>query len=408
MDNNQRFPATLQRLGVMAVPASVLGLILLIFDSLHSVQNFYHAWTFAFDYLMCLTIGCFGLMLLSNMVRAEWCRPILRIFEAGALNLAFMALCVLPIVYAAFTRHLFPWAHPSTVASDPILQSRAVWFNPLFFTIRNIVFFVVLTGIAYIIRSLALKQDLEKNVQTAKQIATMRASIAAPCFLLMVFAVTSAATDWIMSLDPHWYSTIFGFHFLIGAALCGMSFAVALATTMKLAGEGEYAQMANPKATKDWGNLMLMMTMVWAYFSISQYMIYWSGNLPLEVTFYVQRNVRTLAWFTSTLIICQFFLPFLLLLSSRLKRYARMLRNTALLIFFTRILEVAWEVIPMFHSWHGSDSGFVVQFQGGMGYLGALLFMGGIWMALFVRNIKRASLIPNLDPQILEVMEHAH
>ncbi len=408
MDSGMVFPKLINRIGAVGPILAVIGVAFLAVGASAGVSQFYHAWINGWVFWMSLSTGCFGLMLLSLMVRAQWCRPVFRIFEAGAWNFPLLAFLFIPIIAAAATHHLFPWAHPAMVASDPILRYRAHWFNTPFITVR--VFTIFLTFMVFLswLTRLGKVQDTHPETRRRLQVATSRASLAAPGFLVMVLAITIGITDWVMSLDPHWYSTIYGFLFLIGSGLAAMTFAVILVTQMAIDKVQPYEELVTKQTTRDWGNLLLMMTMVWAYFSISQYLITWSGNLPEEVSFYIARNAGTFAWVTSIIVICQFFLPFLLLLSSRLKRRPNMLRNAAILIFTTRIVEVSWNVIPMFHNWRGADSGLMVQFQGLVSYIGAFLLIGGVWLALFVRNFKRGTLVPELDPQLLEVLEHAH
>ncbi len=408
MASNSGFPKLLSRIGVIGPVFVVLGLVLLFVGIGGGVSQFYHAWINGWVFWMSLSTGCFGLMMLGAMVRAQWVQPLRRFFEAGAWNYVVLAVLFIPIVVAAATNHLFPWAHPYVVAHDPIVAYRSHWFNTPFMTLRTYLMFTIFLVLIRMLTKVGKVQDEHPDISTRLKAGGLRASIAAPGFLIMVLLITLGVTDWIMSLDPHWYSTMYGFLFLIGAGLAAMTFGVILASQMAIENEEPFKGLVTRQMTRDWGNLLLMMTMVWAYFSISQYLIYWSGNLPEEVTYYIQRNAGMFAWVTSIIVICQFFLPFLLLLSSRLKRRPNMIRNAAILIFVTRIVEEAWNVVPMFHSWHGPDSGLAVQFHGFVSYVGAWLFIGGIWLVLFVRYLRQGTLVGSPDPQLLEVLEHAH
>lgn len=404
MAEKTQIPRILRSIETLSPFLIGLGILLLIVNGGSGLGGFYRAWTFGWVFWMSITFGCFGMMLICYMVRARWCRPLISLFEAGSSTMLPMGVAAIPFVVAAYTHHLYPWAHPSVVARDTILQYRSVWFNPNWFLLRTFMEFMIFGIMVFgLLRSSKIIEITGSNDDASK-----RAANAAGCFVVSILLITVAVTDWIMSLDRHWYSTIYGFIFTITAGLTAMGLCVAIALQMRLDGEAPYVTLVDRLMTRDWGNLLLVLTMVWAYFNLCQYIIQWSGNLPEEVSYYVARNAGLLAFVTVFFVIIRFFIPFLLLISSRLKRVPTMLRNTALLIFFAQVLDQAWNVIPMFHSWSGPGSGLRAQLQSFPGYFGSLFLIGGIWTFLFVLRIKQNALVPNEDPQILEALNHAH
>ena len=404
MAEKTQMPRILRRIEILSPILIILGIILLIANGGSGIGGFYRAWTFGWVFWMSITFGCFGMMLLCYMVRARWCRPLISQFEAGSSTMLFMGITAIPFAIAAYTHHLYPWAHPSVVAKDQILQYRSIWFNPNWFLIRTFMEFTIFSTMVFLLIRSSKIIEITRSTQEASQ----RSFNAAICFVFSILLITVAVTDLIMSLDRHWYSTIYGFIFTITAGLSSMGLCVAIALQMRLDGDAPYDTLVDKLMTRDWGNLLLVFTMVWAYFNLCQYIIQWSGNLPEEVSYYVARNAGLLAFVTVFFVIIRFFIPFLLLISSRLKRVPRMLRNTALLIFFAQILDQAWNIIPMFHSWSGPGSGLRAQLQSFPGYFGSLFLIGGIWTFLFIRSMKQNALVPNEDPQILEALNHAH
>ncbi len=156
--------------------------------------------------------------------------------------------------------------------------------------------------------------------------------------------ITLAATDWVMSLDPAWYSTIFGMFFMISEMLSVMALMIVILCSLR--GLAPYDRILGPEQLHDYGKLMLAFTMVWAYFSFSQWLIIWAGNLPEEITWYLDRIHGGWQTVALALVFLQFALPFLLLLSRDLKRDARKLVPVALLVLVMRYVDLYWMVAP--------------------------------------------------------------
>jgi len=406
MDNKEPFPRLFNTLGRVGSILGVVGAVLLAL-SLGDLKTFMQAYLYGWMFWVSMTVGCLGWMLLQTLVRGSWGFPVLRLLEAGAKMMPIMGLAFLPIIYAANIHMLYPWADPSIVNGDPIVRWRAGWFNVGWFLLRNVVYFVVFTMFAYILPYLSREQDRTGDLKLIQN----RTNLAAAGFVIMVLLATFAITDWVMSLDPHWYSTIYGFYFLICSGLSGLAFVTLLACILRITGVKPYADAGTPgsglinrQLTRDLGNLLLTQTMVWAYFSLSQFLITWSGNLPNEIVFYVRRNQGLLSWVTAFLVTFQFFVPFLVLLSGRTKRVPILLAMVCTMILCVRVVEVAWNVIPMFHPLYG---GLEAQMQGFVFYVAAFLGIGGWWIFGFVSHLRRSDLISLTDLAPVEAVHHA-
>jgi hypothetical protein len=204
-----------------------------------------------------------------------------------------------------------------------------------------------------------------------------------------VLTATFAAFDWAMSLEPHWFSTAFGALMVVGQVLSALAFAIAV--VMMLADSEPLSSVITKKRLNDLGNLMLAFVMLWAYISFSQFLIIWSGNLPEEISWYQPRLKGGWGVLAIVLLLFHFALPFMILLSRNVKRRARSLGMVAIGVFLMRLLDLFWTVAP-------------VEGKGGIHFswtdVAAPVGMGGIWVAVFVWQLKTRPLVPVNDPQL--------
>lgn len=329
-----------------------------------------------------LSIGCLGLMLLFHITRGRWGTPVLRIFEAGAspLNLAFCFGLVM-LAATVFKDPLYgTWITPAE--GDMLVLNKAAYLNYPFFMGRQVLYFVVFIGMSLILSNLTTKEERTGD----KKLSDMRNNLAAPGMVVFFLLFTLFITDFLMSVDPHWYSTVWGFLFAIGGALSAMSFATIIVVSQR--NKSPYAGKVDNLMTKDFGNLLLMLTMLWAYLSFSQLLIIWSGNLKEFIPYYLKRLVGNFSFIGTALVFGQFLGPFLLLLSPRLKRTSALLIPTAALILLMRIVDMYWLVMPYFRE---SVSFAPADF-------GMLLLFGGIWMLIFSFGLRRAPLVVAAHP----------
>jgi hypothetical protein len=200
-----------------------------------------------------------------------------------------------------------------------------------------------------------------------------------------------------MSLNPHWFSTIYGVLFMVGQVLSAM--ALIIVVLARLSHTAEVAAVAKPSAVHDLGKLLLAFVMLWAYMNISQFLIIWSANLPEEIPFYIQRLHGGWGWIGLGLVVFHFALPFLLLLSRDLKRDARALALLAAGIFVVRVLDLFWLVAPDLQGGHGAhgEAGLSVHWMD----IAALVALGGAWVFVFLRELTAAPLVP-VDPELAE------
>ncbi len=391
----------LNTLQMVALVIGVIGAALLGLGAFLNFEQFLESYLFGFLVALSVPLGCLGLLLLQHLTGGGWGIAVRRLLEAGAITLLFMALLFVPIglaVAGVFGEGvLYHWTDAAlwTAGSpefDPIVAHKLPYLNSQAFLIRSAAYFVIWIGLAFLLRSWSLEQDRTGNPGLAIRMRMLSGVGVA----LLVLTVSFSAFDWGMSLDPHWFSTIYGVIFMINDGLFTLGFLILM---MRLLIDRE--PMAGVVATKqvhDLGKLLLGFTVLWAYVSFSQYVIIWSGNVAEFTPWYIRRTSGGWEWFTVALILFQFFVPFFLLLSRRRKRNLSMLVSVAVWLIVMRFVDLSWVILPEFH-----ETVLAVSWMDFAAPLGML----GLWVALFLGVLKRQPLLPENAPGI-DDMRAAH
>lgn len=329
-----------------------------------------------------MSMGCMGLMLLFHVTRGRWGTPLLRVFESGAspINLAFCFALVM-VAWFVFKIPLYGmWINVEP--TDMIILNKQAYLNETAWVIRQPIYFAILIALSWRLMSWTRLEEKTGD----KKYNDYRNNLAAPGILIFILVMTFFITDFLMSIDAHWFSTVWGFLFTVGSALSAMSLAVAVVVANK--DKAPFAGKVDNLMTKDFGNLLLMLTMLWAYLSFSQMLIIWSGNLKEFIPYYLKRIVGGYSTLGTVLVIMQFFGPFLLLLSPKLKRTSRLLVPTALLIFGVRFVEMFWLVMPYFRKTMSANPAD----------FGMLCLIGGIWFLISSFGMRGAGLVVDAHP----------
>jgi hypothetical protein len=371
--------------GVLAAVASAIGLV-------SSPAQFFRSYLVAFVFVLGVSLGSLAISMLHHMSGGAWGLVIRRILEASSRTLPLVALFAVPLLFGL--KHLYPWADPARVAGDEILKHRAIYMNPAGFAIRLAVCLLLWTLFAQALSRLSKRQDeaptagLERRMQL----------LAAPGLALYCLLVSVASVDLLMSLDPHWYSAIFGVYVVGGQAIAGMAFT--LLVSLFLARREPMREALQRRHVHDHGKLLLAFTMLWAYFALSQFLIIWSGNLPEEISFFKDRLTGGWGAVSVSLALLHFAVPFVFLLSRDFKRDLGKLAWVAGLLLVMRWVDLFWLVSPAFHpgklSLHWLD-------------LTTSVALSGLWLAAFTRELGTRSLLPVNDPNLALALEvHAH
>lgn len=391
------------RIGWLAFLLGIAGLGAGLVGLLASPGQFYRSYLVAYLFWSGLALGCLVLALLYHLSGGAWGAVLLRCLEAGAWTIAPMAILFLPLLFGL--NYLYPWTHAEAVAADPVLQHKSAYLNIPFFVARAAVYFASWIALTFFATRWSLKLDQTPDPALDRRLRRFSAG----GLLLAGLTITFASVDWIMSLEPRWYSSVYGMMVAMGHVLAAFAFAVLVAIGLarlgarsgvsgprltlseagpKQEGRSELAEALTPALLNDFGSLLLAFVMLWAYLAFSQYLIIWSGNLPEETPWYLRRQRGGWEWVTLALIGLSFVLPSLLLLSRELKRSPRALALVAALLVSIRFVEVLWLVAPAFDP--------PLLFIGWMDFV-LPAGMGGLWLAAFLWRLGRHPLLPQFD-----------
>ncbi len=379
----EQIKATINRGMLPALSVGALGLILCVVGFLFFPAQFFPAYLFGYLFWLGIALGSLGVLMVHHITGGAWGFVIRRLLEGAAMTLPFMALLFVPLLFGL--PHLFSWMRPGALA-DEALQHKSHFFLSLpWFLGRAVVYFIIWCAIAFTLRRWSLEQDRTGNPEITQRFQRF----CGPGLILYVFTYSLAAIDWIMALEPHWYSTIFGMIVITGQGLSALAFAILAAGTLL---RGARLRDAIPeKAFHDLGNLLLAFVLLWAYMSYSQYIIIWSGNLSTESLWYIHRGQGGWQWVGLFLILFHFFLPFILLIFGGLKKNITRLSAIAAGILAAHLVDIFWLVLPAFYT-----NGLRVYWLD----LVAPAAIGGFWIALFGWIIRDKPLVPLHDPRL--------
>jgi hypothetical protein len=374
-----------------ALICGVVGAILVVVLGLRDTQQFFRSYLFAFIYWNAIPLGCLGVLMLHHLTGGRWGLPIRRILEAGTRTLGLMAILFIPILFGM--SKLYLWANASVVQGDAILQDKRWWLNPTGFVARYVIYFALWLLIAGLLNKWSREEDATGNPALSDRMS----ALSAPGVVVWALVVTGAAVDWVMSLEPYWYSTIYGLLFIVISALAAFSFT--LFVLRMLSDYPPVKDSVGPTHYNDLGNILLAFVMLWAYLSFDQLLIIWAGNLKEEIPWYVERGFGGWAPIGVALVVFHFFVPFLLLLQRGVKRRLRTLSFVAAWIVILTIMDIYWIVVP---SWDKAAPH--LHFTDIFAFLG----IGGLWLAAFAWQLKKLPLLPLHDPRFEGVLLHEH
>ena len=382
---------TLKSLRTKAGALGVIGLGLTTVGAFMDQTQFYRSYLWTFIFWVGLSVGCLAWLMVQYLTGGAWGVIIRRICESSAKTLPLWLLLFVPVIMGIPVLYGHSWANATLVAHDKVLQHKAPYLNTTFFVIRGFIYLGGWALLGFLLNRISDREDREGG----KKPSSTMAKIAAPGLIFWAFAVTFMATDWALSVNPHWYSTMFGLLFIAGQGLSSLSFIVCIVVLLSF--HKPMSNIITPRHLHDIGKFMLANVMVWAYFSFSQFLIIWAGNLPDEIPWYMERLRGGWQYVGLTLVIGHFALPFALLLSRDLKRNFRLLRGIAIFILVIRFVDVYWQVAgdytpgELHISWMDLTS---------------LMGIGGLWFAFFLTNLMQRPLIPVNTPELEEALAH--
>lgn len=360
-------------------------------------QEFFRAYFLGFMLWLGVALGSMAILMIRHLTGGGWGTVIRRILGAAMRTLPLLALLFIPLIFGI--HHLYIWAQPLSNVQDKHLREHLEQITQSYLTvngfiIRAVIYFAIWNILSFLLSKWSKQTDhagAPDNTQRFK-------AVAGPGLILYAFTISFAAIDWVMSLDPSWISTIFGLIILIGEILSAMCFAVVVERI--LFNYKPMSELLKPEFVHDHGKWMMTFIMVWAYFSFSQWLIIWAGNLPAEITFYVKRLNGGWGWIGLILALFHFCVPFAILLSRPFKRNVRKLVWVAVWLILMRFVDLFWIIEPNFSQTFAVTIADIV----------VPIAIGGIWMWYFFRNLASLPLLPAYDRDVNEVLqpESAH
>lgn len=393
-------PADLIARGRTALMVGAAGLVLSGLGFVLDREQFFRAYLIGYLFWLGVPLGSMALMMVHHLSGGGWGVVIRRIFEASSRTLPLLAVLFLPIVFGMHS--LYPWTDAALVSHDHALQEKALYLNTPFFVARAVFYFACWIGLATLLSRWSLAQD------NGDRDASRRMQLLSGGGLVVYgLTITFAAVDWVMSLDPHWFSTMMGFLFMAGQGLITLAFTAIVAAA--LARRAPMDHVFKAVHFHDLGKLMLAFVMLWAYLNFSQFLIIYSGNLAEEVPYYVWRLQGGWQYFALALVALHFALPFSMLLSRDLKRNSNRLIAVAVLVIVMRLFDYIFFVSPEFsaagtnlHGSHDADglpSLFIHWLD-----IAVPVGMGGIWIAFFLRQLASRPLLPLQEPDLAKAL----
>lgn len=395
MQNETSYPQ-LNTIQLVALVVGLVGLLALGVGAALDLKHFFQSYLFGYMFALAPGLGCLIWMMIHHLTGGTWGISIRRMLEAGALSLGLMALLFIPIALSVMgffgeeaAHALYHWNDPATWADpdaftfDPIIAFKVPYLNAPFYVVRAVIYFLLWIGLALLYRNWSLQQD-----KTGNQAFTARMkAISGVGLVIFVLTVTLMSVDWVMSIDVHWFSTMYGVLYIVGQSLFAMALMIVMMAI--LINYKPFDGLVGTKQVHDLGKFLFALTALWAYVNYGQYIIIWSGDIAEFTPWFVRRANGGWVGFSLALIIFHFFVPFFVLLSRRTKQTIPRLVLVAAFMILMRLLDMAFLVLPEFR-----ETVLGIMWMDLVAPFGFF----GIWLALFLWIIKRQPLLPPNDP----------
>jgi hypothetical protein len=386
-------PESIDRIRQRALFAGVIGVVICLIGIVKAPDRFYPSYLLAFMFVLGLSLGSLGLLMLQHLTGGNWGIIIRRPLESATRVLAVVAVLFVPIFFGM--KYLYAaWLTAPRSGEGALSEFQRAYLTPNGFRVRAIIYFAIWGVLVFLFNRWSGEQDGNPEDASVRRRFKM---MAGPGIILYVFVMSFAAIDWVMSLSPHWASTIYGFLFVAGQLISSMSLMIAI--VVLLSRTGPLSGVLQPRHIHDMSKLLLAFLMLWAYFDFSQLLIIWSGNQPEEISFYFSRLHSQWGVVAVIVVVFHFFVPFFLLLSRDLKRNPKVLPAVAIWLILMRLVDLFWMIRPE----------FTARALPNIWDLAAALALGGLWFFFFAGNLKQAPVLPVGDPNLAEaIATHEH
>jgi hypothetical protein len=392
-------PPVIQTIQKGALAVGAIATVVALFLAFTNPTAFFRGYLVSYMDWLGVCLGSMAIVMVRHMTGGGWGTVIRRILGASMRTMPLLILLFIPFALFGVPR-LYPWAMPLGSISNPAIREHLEkhsfilrdYLNYRGFVIRAVIYFAIWFLLQYLLSKFSFEHDHPPFADTSARFKM----VSAPGIILYALTLSFAAIDWVMSLDPSWFSTIYGLLFVAGELVSALAFAIVVERI--LFNYRPMSVLLRPNFVHDHGKFLLTFIMVWAYFSFSQWLIIWAGNLPDEITWYFRRLHGGWEYVGLFLVVFHFFVPFFLLLSRPFKRDITRLVWLAVWMLFMRYVDLFWHIEPSFYE----------SFTVTLADIAVAVAMGGIWIAYFCRNLASQPLVPVYDATAQDVLEPAH
>jgi hypothetical protein len=373
------------RIPVIGVACALLGIVACAILGAANPRQFFFSWLVSFLFFLSLALGALFFVLIQYAAQGGWGIVLRRIGETVFTTIPVMAVLFLPVVLGL--HHLFEWTHAEAVANDALLRWKAPYLNVPFFLIRAVLFFGIWSFIALLYYRGSRGQDVSGDPAVSARLRRL----AGPAIIVLALTQTFASVDWIMSLTPHWYSTMFGVYFFAGSFVGFIALLSVVASAMRRAGLLD--TIISAEHLQDVGKLLFAFMVFWTYIAFSQFFLIWYANLPEETSWYRERLEGSWLTVSVFLMVGHFVAPFFYLMGRAVKRRGSTLAIGGAWLLAMHFVDLYWQVMPTLHPEGLSPSLLDVA---------AFLAVGGCFLAAAGWLMRRQALVPLRDPRLAE------
>jgi hypothetical protein len=348
-------------------------------------DQLYHSYLTSFYYFLTIALGALFFVLVQFATRAGWSVAVRRVAEHVAGTLPLFALLFVPILLGF--HHLYEWSHEQVVAGDHVLQHKQPFLNSTGFVLRSVFYVAAWALLGWFFRRASMRQDEGGDPAITRRLQ----SLSAPALIVFALTLTFAGFDWIMSLDPHWYSTVFGVYLFAGSVVAIIATLILL--LLQLQASGVMVRVVSWEHYHDLGKFLFAFTVFWAYIAFSQFMLIWYGNIPEETAWFKHRWGHGWEVVSVLLAVGHFGLPFLFLLSREVKRRRATLLIACSWLLVMHYVDIYWLVMPSLHGEH-----FQIHWLDAATLIG----VGGLFVGALGLTLRGQALVPVRDPRLAE------
>lgn len=389
-------PKDLERYKSIALGIGGIAALMWFVGFYMSPEQALRSWLLGYVFWAGITIGSIGIIMLQYLTGGAWGVVIRRIVEAASRTLPLVIVLFIPLAFIQYYHYWTTWP-----ATDYAIAHRGWFMTQESWILRSVIYFALLYVIVHLLNKWGAAQDASKDHDEAAKWLGTATAFSGPTMVFYVLIVTFAVVDWVMMLDAHWFSTIWGLLFVAGWALSCFSFCVVV--LMYMSDKAPMNAILGKRHFHDLGKLMLALTMVWAYFNFSQFLIIWSGNIPEETGWYLTRMKGGWMAVGTLLVLFHFAFPFLILLQQDFKRQYKRLAYLAVFILLMRIVDMFYLIAPNPRIDKTIEKGaFIVSWMD----FAAPIAIGGLWLWYFIGQYMKRPVVPVMDPFLENAIKH--